>query len=221
MKAGIFKPTLESKAAVKFIEEIWPDVFKNEIVLSNLSYHAGCVRYDEIVFLASIVKHLSPRKIFEFGTCKGRTTLNMAANADHLETLYTLNLNEEQIPEEEIEWLGQDYALHQENRSQIGVLFRKSPHREKIVQLWGDSSRFDFSAFREKIDLALIDASKHYKYVSADSENAYRMLAPGGVLIWHDYDYADGVTKGVDDFAGRNNLELAKIHKTTLAVCIK
>ena len=32
-----------------------------------------------------------------------------------------------------------------------------------------------------------IDAAHDYENKCRDSENAFRLLAPGGVILWHDY----------------------------------
>ena len=218
MEAGIFEPSIKGKAEIKFIEDIWPDIFKNSVVLSGLEYHRGAVRYDEIVFLSSISKYLNPKKIFEFGTCRGRTTTNLAVNSEGLEKLFTLNLDPD-ISANDIDWLEQDYNLYEETKNATGILFKNSAACEKIVQLWGDSKEFDFSRF-SNIDLVFIDASKNYEYVYSDSKNAFNMLSKNGIVIWHDYNYADGVTKAVDDFAMDYNIKVYNIYKTTLAVTL-
>jgi hypothetical protein len=57
--------------------------------------------------------------------------------------------------------------------------------------------------------------------VASDSANGWKMLKAGGVLIWHDYAYCDGVTEAVDAFARQMNIEIVNIYKTTLAVAKK
>lgn len=219
MKAGIFNQSIKGKAEIKFIEEIFPNVFKNEILLSNLSYHDGGIRYDEMVFLASIVNYINPKKVFEFGTCKGRTTVNLCNNCKDVDKIYTLNL-EPSVHSKDINWLKQDYLLYEQSKNEIGTLFKDSIHKNKVFQLWGDSIKFDFTDF-SNIDFVFIDANKSYEYVYKDSQNAFDMLANSGIIIWHDYNYADGVTKAVDDFAEKMNIKIYNIYKSTLGVYVR
>jgi len=71
------------------------------------------------------------------------------------------------------------------------------------------------------MDLVFIDANKRKEYVLSDSQNAWNMLRPGGMLLWHDYAYCDGVTEAVDEFAKTKNISVTNIYKTTLAVTVK
>jgi predicted O-methyltransferase YrrM len=219
MEAGIFKPTVQAKARVKFIEEIWKGIFDEDIVLTKLSYYKGCVRFDELLYLAAIVKHVKPRTIFEFGTCRGRTTVNMAANADNVETIYTINMAQD-ARIDHAEWHEQDYLLYHDSKNEIGAYYRSSPYKSKIVQILGDTLCTDLSCYND-IDIIFVDANKSYKYVLSDSEKAYSMLSEKGMIIWHDYNYADEVTEAVDDFAKAKGIAIVNIYKTTLGVYIK
>jgi len=215
---GIFTPTVQPQATVKFIEEIWPAIFAREITLSELSYHPGCVRFDEIVFLASIAKHLQPKKLFEIGTCAGRTTINLAQNLDQIDAFFTLNLPPDSSCQND--WIEQDKKLFEYSKNMIGKRWHVPPYDTRITQLYGDSFQFDFSPFKE-MDLVFIDANKRKEYVLSDSQNAWNMLRPGGMLLWHDYAYCDGVTEAVDEFAKTKNISVTNIYKTTLAVTVK
>lgn len=216
--AGIFSPTIRGKAKVLFIEELWPKIFDNEVSLSNLKYHLGCARFEEVLLIASIAKHLNPRYVFEVGTCQGRTTINIARNCPDLIKLFTLNLP----PGDDFdsEWLPQDRLLYENSKDRIGINFRNTVYENKIEQIFANSQEYDF-AKHPPIDLAFIDASKQCKYVTADSENCWKILQKNAVLIWHDYNYADGVTEGVDEFSERKSINVFNIYKTTLAVAFK
>jgi predicted O-methyltransferase YrrM len=96
-----------------------------------------------------------------------------------------------------------------ENHGKIGRLFRKTEVEQKITQLWGDSLTFEFTPYEETMDLVFIDGNRQYEYVNSDSQNARRMLRPGGLLVWHDYNYVDSVTDAVDNFC-QDNLVLCK-----------
>ena len=72
----------------------------------------------------------------------------------------------------------------------------------RIVELSGDSMSFDFSPYRGKMDFVFIDASHSYPYVKADTKNAFKMLSPQGIILWHDYDFIHpGVFRVVNEIA--------------------
>lgn len=217
-QSGIFTPTVRPKAPVKFIEEIWPEVFAREISLCELSYHAGGVRFDEIVFLASIVAHLKPQKLFEIGTCQGRTTINLARNTGKIECFYTLNLPPDDSCQ--VKWLAQDRLLYESSKTKIGKRWKKYEEADIITQLYGDSSQFDFSLYKD-MDFVFIDANKQKEYVAHDSRNGWHMLRKGGIIIWHDYGYCDGVTEAVDEFSANECINITNIYKSTLAIAVK
>ena len=68
---------------------------------------------------------------------------------------------------------------------------------QKIVMLTGDSKNFDFSEFDEKVDFIFIDADHSYAGVMNDSEIAFKMIRPGGTIVWHDYLLVGDVTKAI------------------------
>jgi predicted O-methyltransferase YrrM len=68
-----------------------------------------------------------------------------------------------------------------------GSIFRESGYRDRITQLFGDSRSFDFTAWYGTVDLVLIDANHTYPFVKTDSENALRLVRPGGLVLWDDY----------------------------------
>jgi hypothetical protein len=37
------------------------------------------------------------------------------------------------------------------------------------------------------MDLIFVDGSHAYSYVLSDSDKAFKMLAPNGLILWHDY----------------------------------
>lgn len=77
--------------------------------------------------------------------------------------------------------------------------------------LEGDSRTLDFDG---PINLLLIDGDHHYATVSADIKNWAHRVAPGGTLIFHDYNPTahnlsqfpelEGVHRAVDEWAAQN-----------------
>ena len=57
---------------------------------------------------------------------------------------------------------------------------------DRVTFLSSDSATFDESAYHGTIDLAFVDGAHSYEYVKSDSEKAWKMLRPGGIIAWHD-----------------------------------
>jgi hypothetical protein len=69
------------------------------------------------------------------------------------------------------------------------------------------------------MDLIFIDGSHAYSYVISDSEKALKMIAPNGLILWHDY---RGPRETRDVFKALNQLSkkipIKHIRETSLAV---
>jgi predicted O-methyltransferase YrrM len=182
-----------------YIEEIFPDIQKNEIVLKDLESKYGTMTLEEIYNIAVLVKHLNPKLVFEFGTFIGITTLQMALNSSDTTKVFTVNL-----PSTE-EYTKYSIGNSEEERNlpehQPGSRFERAGMQGKITQLYGDSAQYDFTEYSKKMDLILVDASHEYEYVKSDTENSFNMLKQGGTLIWHDYPNAPGVYKYLSELS--------------------
>jgi predicted O-methyltransferase YrrM len=124
----------------------------------------------ELLILGAVCRHLQPRRIFELGTYTGSSTLVMAMNAPETTELITLDYNTSEI---------------------VGSAFRGTAHALNIRQLHGDSREYDYEPYLGDIDLILVDANHTYEFVKADTDTAFRLLKPGGVIVWDDYRWLD------------------------------
>ena len=129
------------------------------------------------------------KRMFEFGTCTGKTTYAWAMNSRDEAQITTITLSAE------------DHALYQSGHGDAAqdhkhALAESSFDRfyysgagveHKVEQLYGDSKQLDDSSRREAYDLIFVDGSHAYSYVTSDTEKAISMLAPGGLVLWHDY----------------------------------
>ena len=169
------------------------DVFPREleqgrIVLENFLGQWGNITVEEVCKIALIAAWLKPRSVFEFGTYNGMTTRQIALNAPPNARIYTLDIPSDVASELEIEEIDRHLAKKTGAfEFEVGHYFKGTSVAHKITQLWGDSTKTDLSAYHEQMDLVFIDAAHAYSYVKADTENALKMLRPGGVLLWHDY----------------------------------
>jgi predicted O-methyltransferase YrrM len=144
----------------------------------------GQLPLTESVVLASICKYLKPRRIFEIGTYRGASTLTMAMNTPADTEILTLDLDPAQRG-------AAKYGLEMGDITgmpfTVGCLYRGTDSEAKIRQLYGDSALFDFAPFYRTADLVFIDGNHAYENVKSDSNNAFRIVRKGGVVIWDDY----------------------------------
>jgi hypothetical protein len=124
----------------------------------------------ELLTLGAICRHIQPRRIFEIGTYTGSSTLLMAMNTPEATELITIDYETTEI---------------------VGSAYRGSPQASKIRQLHGDSRAFDFAPYYQDIDLILVDANHAYEFVKVDTDTAFKLLKPGGVIVWDDYRWLD------------------------------
>lgn len=165
---------------------------------------------DEYLCMAGLVKALAPRRVFEIGTNRGRTTRLFGEMSPAGAKIYTLDLP----PEEML--TGQCFP--EARRELIGEAYRKSPVRRKITQLYGNSHTFNFSPYAGRMDLVFIDGDHSYQGVKSDTEHALKMLAPGGVILWDDYiqcDYGIDVMHYLHELA--KTKPVRQLHNTRLA----
>ncbi|MBX7138577.1 MAG: class I SAM-dependent methyltransferase [Oligoflexia bacterium] len=120
----------------------------------------------ELTFLAALVRVLNPKTIFEFGTGYGGTTANLVLNAPSDVRLFTICRSLWQTGLEEVDLV-------------LG--------REQIQIIEADSLTFDFAPFSARMELVIVDAGHQYENIRSDTENALRMLKPGGIIVWHNY----------------------------------
>lgn len=120
----------------------------------------------DLLTLAAICRHLRPRRVFEIGTYTGSSTLLMAMNLPDQTEILTLDL---------------------EPSETVGSVYRGTNQVSKIRQLYGNSLTFDFGPFRDSVDLVFVDANHTYDCVKSDTEKAFELLRPNGVIIWDDY----------------------------------
>lgn len=127
-------------------------------------------------------------RVFEFGTCTGKTTWLLAANAPNA-TVTTLTLRPEDVgtmqPAGEDDHTSIETAIRE---SQFrNFYYQGTPEEARIVQIFGDSKKFDETEFAGACDLVFVDGSHARSYVESDSRKALQMAKPGGVVVWHDY----------------------------------
>jgi predicted O-methyltransferase YrrM len=193
------------------IDEIIGDVGTVQIVIEHMRGGGIHNPVDELAYLALIARVTSPQKIFEIGTYRGRTALNLANNSPADCIVYTLDLPPDVRIDFEKRTNIADAALIRS--SAPGVDYLGKPAARKIHQLFGDSTRFDFSPYFGQMDIVFVDGAHHYDAVRSDTENALKMIKAGGWILWHDFanygDYNDVTRAVLDLIPGSDVVQIA------------
>lgn len=179
------------------------------IAPSSLGRHAWNVRTDELLFIGLAIKSLRAHRIFEIGTFNGATTRYMAEAAGLGSRVFTLDLPPNQFDATKL--------LKSFPGFRIGEQYRGTPEADRITQLFGDSTSFDYSPYLESMDFVFVDAAHDYIHGKSDSRTAMRLVRPGGAIFWHDFSpsYSGLVHAVVESAHGR---PLRRIADTRLAV---
>ena len=142
------------------------------VPLSVIHEETGHDNHAEMPYVVAAARHRGATRIFEFGTFLGRTTYHLAAlNPDaHVWTL--------DLPRSENPWRFADY---------VGSYFRSTPVADRITMIRQNAYEFDPAPFARSMDFIWVDGDHSYEGVKNDTEKAFRMVAPGGAIMWHDF----------------------------------
>jgi len=177
----------------KTIKTIIPKIDISKIIPEDVSIKIlepyvvnGNVVPLELIVINKIIKFHKPNNLFEIGTFDGRTTLNLAANSLENSKIFTLDLLRSDLNKTKLPIIEGD-KVHI-NKEFSGLRFKNNPYSRNIIQLYGDSAKFDFSPYYNKIDFIFVDGSHSSEYVLNDSEVALKLLnKKKGIILWHDY----------------------------------
>jgi hypothetical protein len=191
----------------------------SEVVFVGRGRHVpGGTSDREAWVLASLAK--DRLQFFEIGTATGKTSYLLARNSAPEAAVVTLTLP----PDAHASYEHASGDSAKATRMAIAessfdsFLYSGTPVEHKIEQLFGDSKQFDATPYRGRFELIFVDGSHAYSYVISDTAKALEMLAPGGIIIWHDYSpfRAGGkdVYRALNELRGR--LPLVRLSETTM-----
>jgi len=128
----------------------------------------------DLLFLLNLAKGRRAGRILEVGTFRARTTCALH-----------LNCPEAAIVSYDIQVLDSPY--------------RRALLNTPGVELRHASFAGSAAALRREppFDLIFVDGSHEFEHVVADSRLALELLAPGGILVWHDYRPNDYYNNGL------------------------
>ncbi len=128
--------------------------------------------------LGAACRNAAGATLLEIGTGEGVSTALMAVNAPQA-TVYTVN-----IPPEEAAGGGR-LITAAPNRETIGRCYRERG-LTNVRQIFADTRRWKPDL--GPIDVAFIDGCHDEDFVYRDSLLVLAHLAPGGLILWHDFD---------------------------------
>ncbi len=188
------------------------------VQLSRIADVDGNITPTELMIITAFVRQRQPAVCFEIGTFDGRTTRNMAANQPAGGRCYTLDLPPEGAESAALPLASGDRTYIRKPAS--GARIAGGGVAVEITQLYGDSGAFDFSPYHGQVDLMFIDGAHSYEYVLSDTEAAWKMVKPGGLFLWHDYDsrWWPGVTRALNQLQSQDERfrNLRRIANTAL-----
>ena len=138
------------------------DEFRKEICVANSA--------DPEVLL-SLVQKLQPENFLEIGTFRGGTAAAVKMVSPATE-VFTIN---HPLPENLINPL---------ERDQIGIAFRRRGQDVKL--LWADSAEL-LELDIPLCDMIFVDGDHSRDAVMRDFRNCWRLLKPGGYMLFHDF----------------------------------
>lgn len=192
-----------------FMLTLYPEIENQEVEMGKVRFRRSNQDPLEQFFLAAYCRLREPRRIFEIGTYDGSTTLLLARNAPDAR-IFTLDLPPEAASVATVR--GEEEHAASGN---VGSAYRGTPEEARIEQLYGDSRTFDFEPWMASIDLVSVDGGHTYECVASDTATAKRLLAPGGAIVWDDYEPVwPDVVRAVDECG----LPASHIKHTGLAI---
>lgn len=173
--------------------------------IPEINFTSGNISLFETVIICLVCKNLNPKKILEFGTFNGRTTINIAANTNKEAEIITVDLPKEDIENTQYPLEGMKKEHKDNELGYIGLkdkLFNNTFHhyKEKITQLWMDSAKFSVDSYRKFFDFIFVDASHSYENALNDTYNVKQLIKDNSFILWHDYNGWPGVTKALNEF---------------------
>lgn len=191
----------ERRVQPRPLEDAFPGLARTRAILQDAvatPYWLANADPGELIILSTLCAYLRPKLMVEFGTFDGLTALHMAMNSPAEARVVTVDLP----PDDPIRRVETDDTFYSHGMT-VGSQFHGTPEAPKIHQVFCDSRHFDEKPWAAQAGLIFVDAGHAYDLVKSDSEKSLKMVAPGGVVLWHDYHYAhEGVYRYLNELSG-------------------
>jgi predicted O-methyltransferase YrrM len=166
------------------LAQLFPGIDGQAVEIGVIDPDTKHPNHVDMLYVCAIARHVRARRVFEFGTYPGRTTFHLA-RGEHVQAVYTLDLDPASSYPADLKIGRAVKAVHE--RQLQGHFFRTQEAGRLVTQLHGDSRTFDYAPYRESMDLVFVDGGHTYDLVVNDTVHAFSILAPGGVIVWHDF----------------------------------
>lgn len=168
----------------------------------------GSTNILEQFILCALVKKIKPQTILEIGTFKGSTTWHLYENAPPEAVIYTLDLPDDEVPEDMIN--ADRYYATNKRRPFL-------PNSDRVRQILINSKKWD-GVLDRKVEFAFIDGDHSYEGIRNDTEKTLRLLDNYGCICWHDSleaDFSYGTMRYLLELAkkGRKLFRIRGIHE--------
>lgn len=181
-------------------ETLIPGVWDRDITLTQCGWRWGHPYNDNELILLCHLAAAGYTPVVEFGTFDGRTTCNLAMNASQ-STVLTIDLP---TAEDNSNTERRGYGPYVSGER----IAKAAPDvRARIIQIREDSRTADLSEWYGQAGLVFIDGGHSVDVCRHDTEQAFKLLRPGGIIGWDDYTpYWPGVKAVVDELSRRLTL---------------
>lgn len=202
--------SIRPKVIFGMIEERFAD--QNAVFHSIMPPTAiGSLTLLEGAVLASLARLSGAKRLFEFGTYKGATSVLLAMNSGDDAQVITLDIPAEALDaidargQSSLASVANDRLLRDVRVQEGAPCVARAPAalQRRIRQILHDSMMFDVTPYRGAMDFIFIDGGHDYRTVVSDSEKAFAMAQPNAVIAWHDYgsNVHGDVTRYVDELS--------------------
>ena len=178
---------------------------------------------DYEAWIISVFSKIS-KKIFEFGTCSGKTTYLMGLNSSDDASITSITLNPSDLNNVKKKNIDNKVSFRNIINESIysKFLFSEKEVEKKIEIIFQNSLNFEHSKYKNQMDLIFIDGGHTYSVVKSDSEKSFEMLNTNGIILWHDYvpgkRSAKDVVKYINEISKQK--KIYKIKNTSLCFFI-
>lgn len=148
-------------------------VKKDSLEIGPMTFLDGGSLPTDMMLLVGLAAGIRDCSYFEIGTWRGESVSAVAGRA---KSCHTLCLTDEQM---------RALGMHEKTVEAHRMFSREL---ENVVQLRGDSRRFDYASLGMKFDLLFIDGDHHHDFIVSDTRNVFEHLVhEHSVVVWHDY----------------------------------
>ena len=218
---------LENVNKIFISEKISENLYgpKEEVVIKSFCIPSGDKDIigktsDYEAWILSSLSKIS-KDIFEFGTCSGKTTALMAINSPEDAKIISLTLSFNQAQNLNLDNKDNKVSIRNiiNESSYDKFLFSGKNYEKKIKVIFLDSRELNTNDYNGKFDLIFIDGGHTYSIVKNDSEKAFKMLKPKGVILWHDYVPGKRSSKDVVNYLNSISIEKKIFHIENTSLC--